>query len=301
MDLATGMILQLTMMALNVHEMSQLAGPHGALLAGDVLLGDRAFCSFGHLVLLVRMSVDAVFRMHQKQIVDFTPGRACRGKSSKKKTYKRGIPNSRFVKKLGAMDQLVEWMRPVSRPVWMSDAQFNNQPATLLVRELRYQIIAKGMRTREVTIATTLLDPMRYPKREIARLYNLRWEIETNFRHLKTTMKMEHLKCQSPNGVIKELMIFALVYNLVRAAMTAAAQRQGVADANRISFIDALRWLRTLLPIPASGAMPELIINPLRPGRSHPRVKKRRMKEYDLMNKTRREYTETAVEIEINT
>ena len=106
------------------------------------------------------------------------------------------------------------------------------------------------MRSREVTLVTarlsspksTLLDPMRYPKREIARLYKLRWEIETNFRHLKTTMKRDCLKCQTPQGVMKELMVFALVYNLIRAAMTQAAARQQIADANRISFIDAMRW-----------------------------------------------------------
>lgn len=293
MDLATGMILQLTMMRLKVHEMSELAGPHGVLRSGDVLLGDRAFCSFGHLVLLAALSVDAVFRMHQRQIVDFTPGRACRGKSKKKK-YKRGIPSSRFVKKLGAEDQIVEWTKPANRPVWMTDQQFAHQPNGLLVRELRYRITARGMRTREVTIATTLLDAMRYPKREIARLYGLRWEIETNFRHLKTTLKMEQLKCQTPDGVTKELMIFALVYNLVRAAMAQAAQRQGIDDANRLSFIDTLRWLRRLLTLAPTPTVPELIVNPVRRDRYHPRVKKRRMKEYDLMNKPRSQYPQPA-------
>jgi Transposase DDE domain len=321
LDLATGMILQLTMMSLKVHEMSQLAGPHGALRAGDVLLGDRAFCSFGHLVLLGAMSVDAVFRMHQRQIIDFTPGRpsraesTSRGKSkrrgkssrgekssrrgkSKKKKYQRGIPSSRFVRQLGHEDQIVEWKRPAHRPVWMTDEQFASQPEVLRVRELRYRINARGMRTRQVTVATTLLDEMRYPKREIARLYGLRWEIETNFRHLKTTMKMEHLKCQTPDGVAKELMVFALVYNLIRAAMVEAAERQAVDDANRMSFIDALRYLQGLMKAVLTGPMPKLKVNPIRPGRYHPRVKKRRMKEYDLMNKPRSEYPQPAAATE---
>jgi hypothetical protein len=154
--------------------------------------------------------------------------------------------------------------------------------------------MTKGVRTRVVTVATTLLDPTRYPKREIARLYGLRREIETNFRHLKTTMRMEHLKCQSVDGVLKELMVFVLVYNLVRAAMALAARRQDVADANRVSFVDTLRWLCALLAADAAGAMPELIVNPRRPGRSCPRVTKRRKKEYDLMNKPRSQYAETS-------
>ena len=40
-----------------------------------MLVGDRGFCSFAHLALLLARGAHAVFRMHQKQIVDFTPGR----------------------------------------------------------------------------------------------------------------------------------------------------------------------------------------------------------------------------------
>jgi hypothetical protein len=290
MDAVTGMILHVTMMALKVHEFSQAAGMHAVLRARDVLLADRGFCSFAHVAMLAAASVDAVFRMHQRQIVDFTPGRAHRGKARKK--YKRGIPNSRFVRRLGEEDQIVEWIAPANQPQWMSDAQFAALPKTLRMRELRYRIATKGRRTRLVTIATTLLDPIAFPKGEIAKLYGLRWRIETNFRHLKTTMGMEHLKCQTPEGTMKELMVFVLVYNMVRGVMARAAARQGVADANRVSFIDALRWLCTQVARTPTGLLPELIVNPTRPGRWCPRVKKKRMKEYDLMNKPRAKYME---------
>ena len=290
LDLATGMILHLSMMSLKVHEFSQMAGIHAALRAGDVLLGDRAFCSFSHLAMLAAASVDAVFRMHQRQIVDFTPGRAQRGKARKK--YKRGIPSSSFVRQLGPEDQIVDWKAPATQPMWMTDAQFAALPKTLRVRELRYHITGRGRRTRIVTIATTLLDPVEFPKRQIARLYGLRWEIETNFRHLKTTMGLEHLKCQTPDGVLKELMVFVLVYNLVRGVMTLAAAAQKVADPNRISYIDALRWLCSRLITISTGPMPDLIVNKPRPNRWCPRVIKRRMKQYDLMTKPRAQYLE---------
>ena len=191
-----------------------------------------------------------------------------------------------------------EGMRPGD--VLLTEAQFAALPRTLQVRELRYRIVEKGRRTRLVTIATTLLDPMRYPKREIARLYGLRWEIETNFRHLKITMKMDHLKCRTVDGVLKELMIYVLVYNLVRAAMLLAAKRQGVADANRMSFIDALRWITSVLAVQKDGTPPDLIVNRKRVGRSCPRVKKKRMKAYDLMNKPRALYSQTVEYNEIN-
>jgi hypothetical protein len=113
---------------------------------------------------------------------------------------------------------------------------------------------------------------------------------------MKTTMKMDQLKCQTADGVMKELMVYVLVYNLVRAAMTLAAERQQVADANRISFIDALRYLRSLLTAHPTGPMPALIVNPPRPGRWCPRVLKRRPKEYDRMNKPRSEYVEPTMD-----
>ena len=62
-----------------------------------------------------------------------------------------------------------------------------------------------------------------------------------------------------------------------------AAQRQGV-PLERISFVDALRWLATAKP---GDELPDLVVLPLRPGRVEPRVRKRRPKEYDLMKKPR--------------
>lgn len=290
LDLATGMIVQLAMMCMNVHEMSQLSGLHKMLRAGDVLLADRGFCSFAHVAMLLKLSVDAVFRLHQRQIVDFTPNRPHRGQRGK--SARRGMPTSRFVRRLGHEDQVVQWARP-QKPDWMSEAEYALMPQWMAIRELRYRISERGRRTRVVTIATTLLDPMLYSRQRIAALYGLRWEIETNFRHLKSTMKMEQLKCQTTEGVLKELMIFVLVYNLIRAAMSMAGQRQGV-DPNRISFIDTARWLRSQCTPPRRKQLitVDLVVNSVRPGRWSPRVIKRRMKPYDLMTKPRSQYAQ---------
>ena len=62
--------------SLRTHDLSQAVKLHPALRAGDVLVGDRGFCSYGHLAFLSQHDVHAVFRMHQKQRVDFTSGRA---------------------------------------------------------------------------------------------------------------------------------------------------------------------------------------------------------------------------------
>lgn len=96
-------------------------------------------------------------------------------------------------------------------------------------------------------------------------------------------MKMDVLRCQTVQGVLKELTMFLLVYNLVRMTMLEAARRQQV-SVERISFVDALRWLATADP---DDELPELVVNPHRPGRYEPRARKRRPKEYDLLNRPR--------------
>ena len=98
-------------------------------------------------------------------------------------------------------------------------------------------------------------------------------------------MKMEVLHCKTVDGVMKELTMFALAYNLVRLVMLEAANRQGVA-LDRISFVDALRWLRTAKP---GTPLPKLVVNPHRPHRFEPRVVKRRPKNYRHMTKPRKQ------------
>lgn len=94
---------------------------------------------------------------------------------------------------------------------------------------------------------------------------------------------MDVLHCKTVIGVQKELAMYALVYNLVRVVMLEAAHRQKV-PIERISFVDAVRWLAETV---SSSAPLRLRINPYRPGRAEPRVKKRRAKPYDLMNQPR--------------
>jgi hypothetical protein len=277
-----GFLLRVLDAPLRRHDASQAAKVHPELQPGDVLVGDRAFCSYAHLALLFQRQVQAVLRIHQRQIVDFTPRRphAVPGKKASP-----GLPHSRWVKRLGKEDQWVEWLRPTSRPEWMSREQFRRLPEKLLLRELRVRIVRRGWRTKEVTLVTTLLDPKRYPAREVAELYVQRWQVETNLRHLKQTLKMDQLRCETVEGVLKELAMFAIAYNLVRLAMHVSAWLQQVAP-ERISFVDALRWL---CAEHSGKTLGNLKVNPLRPGRYEPRVRKRRPKQFPLMKKPREE------------
>jgi hypothetical protein len=281
-DLATGMLLRVAVGPSRTHDMSQTGRLATRYESGDVVLGDRGFCSYGHISMLLARGCHAVFRMHQKQLVDFTPGRPLPAKRNCG-ANPDGLPRSLWVRSNGPLDQVVVWYKPKRKPRWMTDQEFADLPAEITVRELRYDVAVRGFRTQVVTLVTTLLDPEEYPKAELTDLYRRRWRIELNFRHIKTTMKMDVLRCKTVEGVMKELAVFALAYNLVRSVTFESARRLGVA-VERLGFLDALRWLTN--PIPG-GRLSDILINPLRPDRVEPRVIKRRMKKFPLMQEPR--------------
>jgi hypothetical protein len=281
-DLADGFLLRAVAAPWRTHDLRQAAVMHQDLRPGDVLLGDRAFCSYAHLALCARRGLHGLFRAHQKLIISFRPRRRHAG-PGKVRPEDTGLPRSRWVRKLGKNDQLAEYFKPKDKPAWMTVEQYAALPDAIVVRELRFAVRVPGRRTRLITMVTTLVDAEAYPAKELARLYAQRWQVEINLRHLKQTLGMDVLRCRTFPGVMKELLMFVVTYNLVRRVMVEAARRQEVA-ANRISFVDALRWLRQ-----AKGGeeVPRLRVNPERAGRYEPRVRKRRPKQYDLMRKPR--------------
>jgi len=97
-------------------------------------------------------------------------------------------------------------------------------------------------------------------------------------------MKMDVLRCETVDGVLKELAVFALAYNLVRSVMGESARLQGVAP-DRIGLVDTVRWLIGI----EEGGLTVLVVNPTRRGRVEPRVVKRRPKQYMRMTKPRAE------------
>ena len=290
-DAMTGLIVEAMAFCLFVHEASRAWLLHPLLAADDLLVGDRGFCSFAHLALLSARGVLGLFRVNEKsQIVSFRYRRKHydRRKGEKGRKAQRGRPRSKWVKRLGKHDQVVRWIKPKAKegPKWMTREQFAALPDELVVREVRYRVTERGMRSREVTVVTTLLDPLLYPKDAVAELYGIRWRVETHLRELKTTLRMERLKCRTEAGVRKELAAYCLAYNLVHAVMVRAAARQNTTP-DRISFVDALRWLLCAAP---GEELPDLIVNPKRPGRYHPRVLKHTTCTFPRMIRERHEY-----------
>jgi hypothetical protein len=257
-DADTGVALRTIASTWRTHDLTHAARTHDALRPGDVLVGDRAFCSFAHLALLRQRGLHGVFRVHQRRSTDH--GRR-------------------------AGDRLVIYPKAAKPPAWMTEAEFASLPDRIAVREVPVRVRTPGRRVQRLTLATTLIDDDAFPAQWIADMFAARWQAETNFAHLKQTLKLDVLRSKSLNGVRKELHCITIIYNLVRRVMIEAARRQHV-EPNRISFIDALRWLRRAQP---GDELPQLIVNPVRSGRFEPRVRKRRPKSYPLMTKPRNE------------
>jgi hypothetical protein len=244
------------------------------ILPGRILLADRYYGSYWLLALSELQEIDLVTRAHHRRKVDF----------------RRGL-------KLGYLDQLVSYSKP-DKPQWMSQADYAAYPDSIKVRHLRYRVAQKGFRTRQVTLATTLLDAERYDAHELASLYGRRWSVELHIRSLKSHMKMEHLRCQTPQMVRKEIHCHLIGYNLVRSAMVASALKFNLCP-TQLSFTGAVQSLGEFACCLRFGAGREqqqwknllATISKLkvgnRPGRQEPRRLKRRPKKYKLLQQPR--------------
>ena len=247
-------------------ETALLWGLMDKLCQGDVVVADRYFAGYFGIARLQQRQVDVVIRQHQRRRTDFRRGR-----------------------RLGKRDHVVSWARP-PRPGWMDPATYDTMPETMVMREVRVGTL---------TVVTTLLDADEVSKLELVGLYGMRWQIELDFRSIKTVMQMEILRCKSPQMIRKEIAAHLLAYNLVRAVMARAAYLARVLP-RQLSFKATLQVLnafaenlrfcpRSRLGIRHAivlGSIGTLIL-PFRPNRVEPRAVKRRPKPRKLLTKPR--------------
>ena len=248
-----------------------------SLTTDDIAVMDRYYCSFMMLALLLNQGTQSCARKHHLRHTDFRRGR-----------------------RLGKYDHVVIWTRPAC-PKWMDAELYETIPNTLELREIRFNIIIAGRRTRSLDIITTLIDPDEYTKQDIADLYGFRWNSELDIRSIKSSLHLDHARCKSPEMVRRELWTTLLAYNLIRTTAASAARLHNkqprqisftstcqyvlssfqVLGSNLISSQRLESYLRSLLKQIASCEVGN------RPGRIEPRVLKRRQKPYKLMRKPR--------------
>lgn len=280
-DACHGLLLDLHTAPATTHDLRHAHDLHPALRAGDVLVGDRGLCAYAHLAMLATRGCFGVFRVPATRAMPFP---AKRGERTRHAYNRHRAHEPILVELISEDDQVVEIVKPHNRPRHMDPATFAAVPSTMRVRAVRYRTRGKGLRSREITLMTTLLDAAKYPAAALAELYLARWRVEVNLRHLKRTMGMDRLKCHSVDGVMRELMMFALIYNTVCRTRAAAAMTMG-AEPTRLSFIDTLRAV--LLGQVGRGAQaptPTTLKRwPRRPPRIQPRQVKRSHSTFKVM------------------
>jgi hypothetical protein len=210
-SITTGAAIDIVIDVFRTHDIKLARQLYKYLNPGDIALGDRAFCAYSDIYFLQKQECDAIFRKHQ--------GRT--------KHLKKG-------KRIGSNDRLVIWHKPKSRPKGLSKEEFDSLTNHLLLREVHYYICIPGYRTKQVTLITTLLDPRLYPTLELIKIYEARWDVELDLKHIKTTLGMDILRSKTPEMVRKEIYVYLLAYNLLRTIMWQAGTQKKV---NRFALV----------------------------------------------------------------
>jgi hypothetical protein len=282
-SLASGTILAMAKGRLRVSERELFRRLWKYLQPNDVVLADRGFCGFAEFYLLLQRGVDCVMRNHQRRTVGFAE-----------------------LKQLGKDDRLIEWHKMAPHPKWFTKKRWAALPGSLVVREIRVHVEIPGFRTKDIIIVTTLLDPKAFPKEAFAELYRRRWKAELYLRDIKTTMGMDILRCKTPAMIEKELWMYVIAHNLVRALMIESAYPYRI-PIERLSFKGSISTVRQWAPALASlllsvrkhSKLYKLMLFyiakdqlPYRPNRVEPRAIKRRPSGYQFLTQPRHIFKE---------
>ena len=211
-DLASGMLNSYQIGNKKSHELPLLRKQWGEFDEGDIFLGDKMFCSYYDISRLTDQGIDSVVTSRRKPV--------SAAESDK-------IP--------GDDDLLIHWEKPIrSHSTSYTRAQGELLPERLPLRQIKVTVQQKGFRVSSFYIVTTLLDPELYPAEDIADLYFQRWDVEINFRDIKTTMDMDVLRCKTPEMIRKEIVIHFIVYIMIKSPRSIASSSNTSYDIIRI-------------------------------------------------------------------
>jgi hypothetical protein len=177
------------------------------------------------------------------------------------------------------------------------DGSYLSQIGAVQVRVVECEITiatSAGRRTGVYRLATTLLDHRRYPAAALVTLYHQRWEIETAYLELKSSMLGgQVLRARTPAGIAQEIYALLTCYQVLRIAITDAIEAVSGIDPDRGSFTVALSAARDLLAQAANviagtvidliGAIGRRVLDNLLPDRRlrvSPRVVKRAISKF---------------------
>ncbi len=199
----------------------------------------------------------------------------------------------------------------------LSDRSWLARMGAVTVRVIDAQITVRlgagATRCGHYRLVTTLTDEKRYPADELVRLYHQRWEIETSYLELKSTLLGGRvLRAATPAGITQEVYALLITYQALRTAVADAALARPDISPDRLSFTVALQAARDQIRNAAAtiadttvdliGRIGTAVLNqplPTRRSRSSPRVVKRAISKHRAKGKIDRTNHTTAITIEI--
>lgn len=134
-------------------------------------------------------------------------------------------------------DQVVEWSRSRHDQIDPGTKDVRVKGRLILVR------VQREGRFINLWLFTTLMDQEKFPISRLVELYGYRWQVELNFRYLKTSLGLKAFVVQSPEMAQKEFFAALIAYNLVRVVMAATRDPEDDDPACRLSFSQVRRLL----------------------------------------------------------
>ncbi len=132
-----------------------------------------------------------------------------------------------------------------------ADGSYHSRFGGVPVRVIDAQITittTAGRRTGAYRLITTLCDHRRYPAGGLVCLYHQRWEIETAYLEMKSTILGGRvLRARTPTGLTQEIYALLITYQLLRTAMADATATVPGTDPDRASFTIAWQTARDQL------------------------------------------------------
>jgi hypothetical protein len=130
-------------------------------------------------------------------------------------------------------------VRKLAESDYLCEIKDSHDKTTITVRVVF--VHRNGFRRRR--LVTSLLDPAIFPSSELARLYHMRWDIETFYRDLKQALRATSWHCQTPETFHQELLVHMIVCCLIRIAMIEGSRLRKV-SVGQLSFGRALTETR---------------------------------------------------------
>jgi phage baseplate assembly protein W len=246
-----------------------------SLRAGMLLLADRNFAAGFLAAQIAATRADFLIRVRT-------------GRTAPKLPVLQRLPDGSWLSRFGGI------------PVRVIDAQITITTST-------------GRSCDGCRLITTLLDAARCPAGDLAVLYHERWEIETAYLELKSTILGGRvLRARTPDGIEQEIYALLVTYQAIRTAIADAASTAPGTDPDRASFAVALNAARDQVILAAgvtaaavtdlAGKIGRLVLASLMPARRlriSPRVVKRAMSRYNARGKVDRTTYKATIDIAI--